>query len=157
MKQPWRAVKRGKVTKWHNGELKELKAAESLRICPPEAHAWTALQQLLEPRCLELSKWNPHRRQTILGVESMLNEVLFDQLPPLQGLSRTLQWLKMNEVPEPKFSAVIEQYPQMMVEFEKERNWSAIAEESFTSYFNAPTEKLQRELAELSEFFEIFQ
>jgi hypothetical protein len=156
MKQPWRTVKRGKVTKWHNGELKELKAAEAMRICPPEAHAWTALQQLLEPRCLEMSRWNEHRKQTVVAVESMMNEVLFDQLPPLQSLSRAIQYLKMNEVPQPKFSAVIEQYPMMLVEFEKPRVWKDVAENSFKRYFDAPPPQLQKELIELSEFFEMF-
>jgi hypothetical protein len=157
MRQPWRTVKRGKISKWFNGEIKELKAAEAMRICPPEAHAWTALQQLLEPRCLEMSRWNEHRRQAVLGVEAMMSEVLFDQLPPLQSLSRAIQWLKMNEAPQSKFTAVIEQYPMMLIEFEKKRDWKAVAEASFQKYFNAPPQQLQKELMELSEFFEIFQ
>jgi hypothetical protein len=157
MRQPWRTVKKGKVSKWFNGEIKELKAAEALRICPPEAHAWTALQQLLEPRCLEMSRWNDHRKQVVLGVESMMNEVLLDQLPPLQSLSRAIQYLKMNEVPQPKFSAVIEQYPMMLVEFEKPRAWNEVAENSLKKYFDGPQPQLQKELMELSEFFEIFQ
>ena len=156
MKQPWRTVKKGKIVKWFNGELKELKPAEAMRVCPPEAHAWTALQQLLEPRCLELTKWNDHRKQVIINVESMLNEVIVDQLPPLNGLRRAIQWLKVNEVPQPKFSAVIEQYPQMLEEFEKQRNWQQVADASFGRYFNAPPPVLQKELMELSEFFEIF-
>jgi hypothetical protein len=107
MRQPWRTVSKGKVVKWFNGELKELKAAESMQICPSEAHAWIALQQLLEPRCLELTRWNDHRRQRILEVEGMMNEVLLDQLPPLAGLRRTIQWLKVNEVPQPKFQIIV--------------------------------------------------
>jgi hypothetical protein len=63
----------------------------------------------------------------------------------------------MNEVPQPKFTAVIEQYPMMLLEFEKKRDWKAVAEASFQKYFNAPQQQLQKELMELSEFFEIFQ
>ena len=83
MKQPWRTVKKGKVVKWFNGELQQLKPSEALKVCPPEAHAWTALQQLLEPRCLELTRWNDHRKNTIIEVDNMITEVLIDQLPPL--------------------------------------------------------------------------
>lgn len=156
-RQPWRTVRKGKVVKWFNGELRELKPAEAMRICPSEAHAWTALQQLLEPRCLELTKWNDHRKQVIMDVENMMNEVLIDQLPPLNGLRRVIQWLKVNEVPQPKFAPVIEQYPEMLVEFEKQRNWKAITDASFSKYFNASPQVMQKELMELSEFFEIFQ
>jgi hypothetical protein len=47
--------RREKCQNGFNGEIKELKAEEPMRICPPEEHAWAALQQnLLEPRCLEI-------------------------------------------------------------------------------------------------------
>ncbi|KAH0791642.1 zinc finger MYND domain-containing protein 10 [Histomonas meleagridis] len=157
MKQPWRTVRRGKVIKWFNGELKELKPAEALRVCPPEAHAWTSLQQLLEPRCLELTKWNDHRKQAIIDVESLLSEVLIDQLPPLNGLRRMIQYLRVNEVPQPKFSAIIEQYPEMLEEFEKKRDWKKITENAIEKFFNPPMQVLQRELMEISQFFDIYQ
>jgi hypothetical protein len=157
MRQTWRTVKRGKISKWFNGEIKELKAAEAMRICPAEEHAWTSLQQLLEPRCLEMSRWNDHRRQEALGVEAMMSEVLFDQLPPFQSLSRAIQWLKMNEAPQLKFTVVIERYSMMLIELEKEREWKAVTEASFQKYFNAPPQQLQKDLMEVSEFFEIFQ
>jgi hypothetical protein len=32
----------------------------------------------------------------------------------------------MMKVPPPKFSTVIEQYPMMLVEFEKPRNWNEV-------------------------------
>lgn len=157
MKQPWRTVKKGKVTKWFNGELKQLSPSEAMRVCPPEAHAWTALQQLLEPRCLELTRWNEHRKNTIIEVDSMITEVLIDQLPPIAALKRAIQYLKVNEIPEQKFSAVIEQYPEMLTEFGKKRDWNKIADESFNRYFNPPLPVLQKELMEISELFEIFQ
>lgn len=156
MKQPWRTVKGGKVTKWTNGELKQLTSAESQRVCPPEAHAWTALQQLLEPRCLEMTKWNEHRKNIILQVEGMLSEVLIDQLPPLTGLRRVLQWLKVNEIPTPKFSAVVEQYPAMMAEFDQQRDWKAVTQKSLKSYFDINPTILQKEMLNISELFEIF-
>ncbi|OHT10578.1 hypothetical protein TRFO_20072 [Tritrichomonas foetus] len=158
MKQPWRTVKKGKIVKWfNNGELKQLKPAEALRVCTPEAHAWTSLQQLLEPRCLEMTRWNEHRKNAILDVDSLITEVLIDQLPPLASLKRAIQYLRVNEIPEQKFSAVIEQYPDMLVEFGKQRDWKKISEDAFNRYFNPPLPVLQQELMELSEFFEIFQ
>jgi hypothetical protein len=45
----------------------------------------------------------------------------------------------------------------MLVEFEKPRVWKDVAENSLKKYFDGPPPQLQKELMELSEFFEIFQ
>lgn len=158
VKQPWRTVKKGKVVKWDDATqgLKTLSAAESMRVCKPEAHAWTALQQFLEPRCLELTKWNEARREALLHVEGMLSEVLIDQLPPLQGLQRALQYLRVNQFPPEKFSAVIEQIPRMTEEFSKKFDWKQIARNVLDKYYNMPQDKLQKEIMMISDFLEIF-
>lgn len=154
--QPWRAVKRGKIIKWFNGELRTLKPSEALTVCPPEAHAWTALQQLLEPRFLEMTKWSEYRRDILVQCADQLSEVLIDQLPPLNALRQSLQYLKMNQIPPQKFTPVVEQVPEMVEEFQKKRNWDTIVSNSISKYFNGPRDQLQRELLELSQLFEIF-
>lgn len=156
VKQPWRTVRKGKVVKWGENDLITLSTAESMRVCKPEAHAWTALQQLLEPRCLEMTQWNDARRESLLHVEGMISEVLIDQLPPLQSLQRALQYLRVNEFPAPKFTAIIEQVPAMNEEFEKRFDWKKIAENQLKRYYNLPPKEMQREVMDISEFLNIF-
>lgn len=156
VKQPWRTVKKGKVIKWFNGELKTLSAGESQRICPPEAHAWTSLQQLMNPRCLEQTRWNEARKAAFLEVDEMLSEVLIDQIPPLEALKRSLQWLKVNEIPPPKFVPIIEQINPIEQELEKKVDWPKLIENSLKKYYNAPPQVMQAELMKIAEFFEIF-
>ena len=157
VKQPWRTVKKGKVVKWGDNGLQTLSAAESMRVCKPEAHAWTALQQLLEPRCLELTDWNDARKESLLQVDGLLSEVLIDQIPPLQSLKRSLQYLRVNQPPPPKFTAIIEQIPPMQEEFEKNYDWPKLADNALNRYFKLPPQQNQKELMAVSEFLNVFQ
>ena len=157
VKQPWRTVRKGKVVKWGDNGLQTLSSAESMRVCKPEAHAWTALQQLLEPRCLELTQWNDARRESLLKVDDVLSEVLMDQIPPLQSLKRSLQYLRVNEPPAPKFSAIIEQVPPMQEEFEKNYDWKKLSDNALNRYFRLSPQENQKELMAVSEFLNVFQ
>jgi hypothetical protein len=157
VKQPWRTVRKGKVVKWDDQGLKTLSPAEAMRVCKPEAHAWTALQQLLEPRCLELTDWNDARREALLGVDSVLTEVLIDQLPPLQSLKRALQYLRVNQPPPPKFQPIIEQIPPMIEEFDKPYDWDKLRDNALNRYFKLPPQMQQKELMAVSEFLNVFQ
>ena len=157
VKQPWKTVRRGKVIKWDDNGLKTLTPAEAMRVCKPEAHAWTALQQLLEPRCLELTDWNDARRESLLAVDGVLTEVLIDQLPPLQSLKRSLQYLRVNQPPPPKFTAIIEQIPPMKEEFDKSYDWKKLSDNALNRYFKLPPPMQQKELMAVSEFLNVFQ
>jgi len=156
VKQPWKTVKAGKIIKWSDSGLSTLPPAEALRVCKPEAHAWTALQQLLEPRSQSLATWNESKRQALLQIEGMLSEVLIDQLPPLEGLKRTLQMLRVSEFPQPKFTPVLEIVPQMTEEFSQKFDWDDIAKKSLRHYEPSTNKQFQKEMMEISEFLSIF-
>ena len=157
IKQPWRTVKKGKIIKWSDNGLITLPSNEALRVCKPEAHTWTALQQLLEPKCLELTKWDESRKSILLQIEGLLSEILIDQLPPLQSLRKTLQYLRVNEFPPPKFSAIIEQLPPMNEEFSQKFDWKKLAENSLKKHFKLHSNIMQKEMMEISEFLSIFE
>ena len=156
IKQPWRTIRKGKVLKWGDNALMELEKKDALRVCKPEAHAWTAIQQLLEPRCLELTNWNDSRRESLLHVEGMLSEVLIDQLPPLQSLKRALQYLRVNIPPPPKFQAIIEQIPPMKEEFDRNWDWNSLSDKCFNKYFKTSPQQAQAELQMISDYLSIF-
>ena len=118
--RPWLRKGPNGMEKFKTKEWKDVKGAEVMVVCEYEAHAWFCLHTLLtEQGCREKYSYTLWRKEQILRARKFLNDVLVDQIPPLQEVQRALDELSFLDPPvsvDEKFksSLVIEPCSRIM-------------------------------------------
>ena len=64
---------------------------ERVRVCKHDAQVWLALNNLIvDPECRKRYRWDAFSIDAASKLKRHFNETLFDQLPVLQDLARTV-------------------------------------------------------------------
>ncbi|OQV16950.1 Pre-mRNA-processing factor 40-like protein B [Hypsibius exemplaris] len=86
---PWTFQQGGRTWKFLDGEWREIPEADRFLLTQTEGQLWIALHQsLLNPDMIKKYYLNDFRKNRLLRVTSLMNEVLLDQLPVLADLQR---------------------------------------------------------------------
>ena len=123
------------MSKFKTKEWKTVEKTDIYVVCEYEAHTWFIMHMLLtSPVCREKYNYNMWRKEQILKIRKFLNEILVDQIPPLEEVQRALDELSFLEPPhstEEKFrsSLVIEPVPRLINSICHGTNWKELAEE----------------------------
>lgn len=79
------------------GIWREQPRDERLRLTQQDAQVWLALYNLvMAPLARQSYEWDDHRKEQLAKTRRFFNEVLFDQLPPLQELSRAVEEMQLG-------------------------------------------------------------
>ncbi|MEW5307426.1 MAG: hypothetical protein WDW36_009824 [Sanguina aurantia] len=155
---PWVRQRRGKgggTEKWIGNGWSLIPPGDRFKLTPADVQVWLCLANLiLEPSCrAKYGQLDSYRREALLGVRRHLNELMFDQLPLLVDLQRTLDEISLHVggvgAEAAKGAALIlEQVPMVRTALLKGRDWSAMARLAATTHFGPASKALGRERME---------
>eukprot|EP00899_Mesostigma_viride_P004491 jgi/Mesvir1/14042/Mv03116-RA.1 len=167
--QPWtrRRERQGKpmVEKFQDGAWHEVARDERLRVAKPEAQVWLALHNLVvDPRCRARYTFDDFRKSVVGKLRRHFHELLFDQLPVLKDLQRTVEELAFaNTVPSAEIKAarlVLEQVPEvrqgLLAHGTRDGGWQKLADHAVSAVFVERAEDREAMRARVQDMLAMF-
>ena len=129
------------LEKFVEGKWQAIQGDERVRVCKHDAQVWLALNNLIvDPECRKRYRWDAYRIETASKLKRHFNETLFDQLPVLQDLARTVDQTILaggdagGESYQPSF--ILELVPEVYDGFMQCTDWGALVEEQKAGAFD---------------------
>jgi hypothetical protein len=99
-----------------------------------------------------------NRKSHLLKLRKYLNEVLLDQIPPLAGLLKQLEFLSMQQCNtlQQKNPYMVQQIPEIRNKILEGRDWLEIAQFQKENFWSADQHKDKREFDLLLELTEVY-
>jgi len=96
-KAPWIRKRRGEFEKFDNNEWKVIAEDDVCTLPKLSSQLWLTIYNLvMDPQCRQRYEMKSHRKDNLLRLRRFLNEIVFDQIPPLVELLRTLEELSIT-------------------------------------------------------------
>ncbi|KAG2431018.1 hypothetical protein HYH02_013547 [Chlamydomonas schloesseri] len=130
------------LEKWAGNRWAAVAPADRLKITQTDGQVWLALTNLLvEPRCRAKYGLDEFRRERLLGLKRHLNELMFDQLPVLKDLQRSLDELALGVTPDQAGAGrgaalILEAVPVVREALLRGKNWRQLADAAIKQHFS---------------------
>ncbi|PNW79580.1 hypothetical protein CHLRE_08g358751v5 [Chlamydomonas reinhardtii] len=130
------------LEKWVGNRWAVVPPADRLKITQTDGQVWLAVTNLLvEPRCRARYALDEYRRERLLGLKRHLNELMFDQLPVLKDLQRSLDELALGATPDQAGSGraaalILEAVPVVREALLRGKNWRQVADAAVKQHFS---------------------
>ncbi|CAD7932624.1 unnamed protein product [Amoebophrya sp. A120] len=96
-KAPWVRKRRGEFEKFDKNEWKVIHEDDLCTLPKLSSQLWLTIYNLvMDPQCRQRYDMRSHRKDNLLKLRRFLNEIVFDQIPPLVELLRTLEELSIT-------------------------------------------------------------
>ena len=166
---PWvrrrrvRDQKKRVLEKFVEGKWQVVQGDERVRVCKHDAQVWLALNNLIvDPECRKRYRWDAFRIDAASKLKRHFNETLFDQLPVLQDLARTVDQTILaggdtgGETYQPSF--ILELVPEVYEGFMEGIDWAALVEEQKAGAFDpAGGDAVQSSKAQIDSMVRAFE
>jgi hypothetical protein len=144
---------------WEDSKWQLITDEQWGKIPKIEAQCWLAIYNLLmTPDSAKKYEITENRKSHLLKLRKYLNEVLLDQIPPLAGLLKQLEFLSMQQCNtlQQKNPYMVQQIPEIRNKILEGRDWLEIAQFQKENYWSADQHKDKREFDLLLELTEVY-
>ena len=168
-KQPWvrrRTLGSGKqVTEvFQDGRWNEQLRNDRMQISKPAGQCWLALTNLVcDPKCRARYRYDDSRRRSLEKLKRHFNEVLFDQLPVLLELQRSVDEVLLMVTPSAadvtSGRLILEQVPETRDSLLRrtETEWKEVARAQLTTHFADSAENRKSATKRAQDMSEVFE
>lgn len=168
-KQPWvrrRTLGSGKqVTEvFQDGRWNEQLRNDRMQISKPAGQCWLALTNLVcDPKCRARYRYDDSRRRSLEKLKRHFNEVLFDQLPVLLELQRSVDEVLLMVTPSAADVTtgrlILEQVPETRDSLLRrtETEWKEVARAQLTTHFADSAENRKSATKRAQDMSEVFE
>uniref|UniRef100_A0A7R9Z7P6 Uncharacterized protein n=1 Tax=Chlamydomonas euryale TaxID=1486919 RepID=A0A7R9Z7P6_9CHLO len=141
---PWVRRRKGRTERFQVvGGMRWLAvdAADRLKLGVWEIQAWLAVNDLIvDPKARAKYDMGNWRKERLLGLKRHLNELMFDQLPPLKDLQRVLDEISLgaggaDREQSKQAALILEQVPEVRTRLTAGRDWRQVAITQATTTF----------------------
>uniref|UniRef100_A0AAY4EHN0 MYND-type domain-containing protein n=1 Tax=Denticeps clupeoides TaxID=299321 RepID=A0AAY4EHN0_9TELE len=138
---PWSRQNGDRLEKYVDGNWREVRPEDQLKISKQDGHVWIALLNLLlRPECHSKYDFNDFNKSQLLKLRQFLPDVVIDQLPRLSHLLSFLMRLTFTDPAPPQKNLFVEEMPEI---------WDSIMEENLKNTFNPSKSELTEQAARL--------
>jgi len=132
---------------FNEGRWQVMPPEDRLKLCKADAQVWIALYNLItDPKCRGKYRYDDFRRETVTRLQRHFNEVLFDQIPMLQDLQRTVSEIVFMVTPPSaemtQGRLILEQVPELRDALLRRRDWKKMAKNQVETVFADTEENL---------------
>lgn len=131
------------------GNRKDTPAGTEGCKCYPQV--WLSVNNLVvDPVFREKYEFNEFRREQIQTLRRYMNELLFDQLPVLKDLQRTIDELTLGggAAPQHQSRLLLEAVPEMREAMMSGKDWEAVAKKQKKTVFGEAARDLAKQRIE---------
>mmetsp|Transcript_11111 Transcript_11111/g.31439 ORF Transcript_11111/g.31439 Transcript_11111/m.31439 type:complete len:658 (-) Transcript_11111:1406-3379(-) len=155
---PWVRRRKGVTQKYATNKWETVERTERLKLSKLDGQVWLAINNLVvDPAFREKYEFNDFRKDSLHSLRRYMNELLFDQLPVLKDLQRSVDELTLGGggAASHKSHLLLEQVPEMREQLLTGRDWQAIANKQKKTIFGeVAREAAKQRMADMLKMFE---